>query len=173
VKPRWWRRFFATSENGQSGQIWTKVSRLSTQTRMRYDPELVSPMREELTTLGVTELQTTDDVETFFAEKSGTALVVINSVCGCAAGMARPAVREALGHAVKPDRVATVFAGQDVEATQAARAQFGDVPPSSPSFALFKDGELVHFVPRHHIEGEDMQGVAGNLTTAFDQHCNG
>lgn len=138
---------------------------------MPYDPQLVKPMREELTRLGVAELMTADDVTGFMSEKSGSAMLIVNSVCGCAAGSARPGITLALQHGTKPDRVGTVFAGQDVEATQAARTFMPDIPPSSPSIALFKDGELVHFVPRHMIEGNDPNGVAKQLTAAFDQHC--
>ena len=124
---------------------------------MPYDPELVKPMREELTSLGVTELLTAEEVDTFLAENSGTTLVVVNSVCGCAAGMARPAVRTALAGDHAPDRTCTVFAGQDLDATARARSFFEDYPPSSPSFALLKDGEVVHFVPRHRIEGHEVK----------------
>ncbi len=138
---------------------------------MPYDPMMVQPMREELVSAGVSELRTGEDVDTFMSDKSGTAMVVINSVCGCAAGQARPGVRLALQSEKKPDRVATVFAGQDVEATAKARTYFADVPPSSPSIALFKDGELVHFVPRHMIEGRDAQAVAADLTKAFEANC--
>jgi putative YphP/YqiW family bacilliredoxin len=138
---------------------------------MPYDPELVQPMREELTVLGVKELRTAEEVDDFMAEKGGTALVVVNSVCGCAAGMARPGVRMALAHEKKPDRLATVFAGQDVEATAKARGYFADLPPSSPSLALFKDGEVVEFFPRHRIEGREAMDVAGDLVKAFEEHC--
>lgn len=138
---------------------------------MPYPEELVQPMREELTRIGVKELKTAADVAAFMERKEGTALVVVNSVCGCAAGAARPGVALALKHAVRPDRVATVFAGQDVEAVAKARSYFGDVPPSSPSLALFKDGRVVHFVPRHAIEGKMPQQVAAELTAAFDKHC--
>src|SRR5512147_2463583 len=109
--------------------------------RMPYDPRLVQPMREELTQIGVQELLTPAEVDAFMADKSGTTMVVVNSVCGCAAGQARPGVRLALQNAVRPDRVATVFAGQDLEATNRARTYFSQFPPSSPSIALFKDGE--------------------------------
>ncbi len=137
-----------------------------------YSPLLVKPMREELVAAGFEELQSADDVDRFMSEKQGTALLVINSVCGCAAGTARPGVRSALQTAAhKPDRLGTVFAGQDTEATAKARAAFSDIPPSSPSMALFKDGELVHFVPRHRIEGQNLEGVTRDLTEAFDQHC--
>ncbi len=140
---------------------------------MPYDPVLVQPMRDELSQIGVKDLLTPQDVDAFMADKSGTALLIVNSVCGCAAGNARPGVRLALQHANKPDRVATVFAGQDVEATAQARAALAEYPPSSPSFALFKDGKVVHFVPRHMIESQDAQGVAQGLTAAFDQYCTG
>jgi putative YphP/YqiW family bacilliredoxin len=136
-----------------------------------YSPLLVKPMREELTSVGVQELLTAADVDTFMNEKNGTAMLIVNSVCGCAAGMARPGVRLALESDRRPDRVATVFAGQDLEATARARGYFSDVPPSSPSIALFKDGELVHFIPRHRIEGRDAYGVADDLKTAFSEHC--
>lgn len=138
---------------------------------MPYDPAMVQPMRDELVHAGVQELRSGADVENWMKNQKGTALLVINSVCGCAAGQARPGVRLALQHPKKPDRVATVFAGQDSEATQKARSYFADVPPSSPSMALFKDGELVHFVPRHMIEDRSAQAVAQNLTGAFDQFC--
>jgi putative YphP/YqiW family bacilliredoxin len=128
-------------------------------------------MREELTRIGVKELRTPDDVDRFMADRRGTALIVVNSVCGCAAGGARPGVSKALRHGTKPDRVATVFAGQDVEATARARSYFSQVPPSSPSIALFKDGALVHFVPRHAIEGRTPDLVAFDLVSAFDEHC--
>ena len=138
---------------------------------MPYSPMLVRPMREELTSAGVKELLTPQDVDAFMAEKSGTAMLVINSVCGCAAGMARPGVRLALQHDRRPDRVATVFAGQDLEATARARSYIPDIPPSSPSIAFFKDGELVYFMPRHRIEGRDAHSVANDLAQVFTEHC--
>ncbi len=128
-------------------------------------------MREELTRIGVPELLTASEVEEWFAETTGTALVVVNSVCGCAAGQARPAVALALRHSHLPDRLATVFAGQDLEATAAVRSRFGDVPPSSPSMALFKEGELVHFMPRHRIDSQSAEAIAAELTAAFDRYC--
>lgn len=137
---------------------------------MPYDPVLVQPMREELTGLGVEELTTSAEVDAFMA-RPGTKLVVVNSVCGCAAGQARPGLAIALQHAQKPDHVATVFAGQDLEATERARHFFSDVPPSSPSFALLSGDKLVHFVPRHSIEGAPAPQVAFELVTAFDEHC--
>ncbi len=137
---------------------------------MPYDPMLVAPMREELTRLGVQELLTAAEVDDWFAQKSGSALLIINSVCGCAAGQARPAIAPALEHPVHPDRVATVFAGQDTEATARAREQFVDFPPSSPSMILFQDGELVHFVPRHRIESRSAEEIATELTGAFEKY---
>jgi putative YphP/YqiW family bacilliredoxin len=142
---------------------------------MPYDPVLVQPMREELTTIGVTELTTPAEVETFMAQ-AGTKLVVVNSVCGCAAGQARQGLALALQHAAsegagKPDHVGTVFAGQDLEATEKARSYMADVPPSSPSFGLFRDQELVAFVPRHAIENAPAQKVAFDLVSIFDEHC--
>jgi putative YphP/YqiW family bacilliredoxin len=137
---------------------------------MPYDPALVQPMREELVRAGVEELRTPQDVEAFMA-RSGTKLLVVNSVCGCAAGQARPGVRMALGHETRPDHVGTVFAGQDLEATARARSYFPDFPPSSPSVALLRDRDVVHFVPRHRIEGLDAASVAHDLVRAFDAHC--
>ena len=137
---------------------------------MPYDPALVQPMRDELTSIGVKELVTAEQVDAAFTSP-GTTLLVINSVCGCAAGMARPGVRLAMQGDVKPDQVVTVFAGQDVEAVSKARAYFSEIPPSSPCFALFKDGKVVHFVPRHHIEGQDAVTVANNLVASFNEHC--
>jgi putative YphP/YqiW family bacilliredoxin len=128
-------------------------------------------MREELTSAGVKELLTPEDVDAFMNEKSGTAMLIVNSVCGCAAGMARPGVRLALEGERRPDRVATVFAGQDLEATAKARSYMPDIPPSSPSIAFFKDGELVYFLPRHRIEGRDAQSVARDLAQVFSEHC--
>jgi len=138
---------------------------------MPYDPNLVQPMREELSRIGVRELRSAQDVESFMTEKNGTTLLVVNSVCGCAAGQARPGVRLALQSDVKPDRIATVFAGQDLEATARARGYFAQFPPSSPSLVLFKDGEVVHFVPRHAIEGRDAMNVANDLVAAFHKYC--
>lgn len=138
---------------------------------MPYDPELVAPMRREMVDLGATELLTAADVDAFLEDRAGTALLFINSVCGCAAGSARPGLRLALRNENRPDRVGTVFAGQDVEATGRARERVGDLPPSSPSAVLFKDGQVVHFVPRHAIEGRDAPSVAFDFVTAFDEHC--
>jgi putative YphP/YqiW family bacilliredoxin len=132
---------------------------------------MVKPMREELTSAGVKELRTAADVDAFMADKTGTAMLVVNSVCGCAAGMARPGIRLALSNERRPHRVVTVFAGQDLEATARARGYMAEIPPSSPSIAFFKDGELVYFMPRHRIEGRDANAVAGDLKTVFNDHC--
>ncbi len=128
-------------------------------------------MREELTQVGFQELRSAAQVDSFMEQKTGTAVLMINSVCGCAAAMARPALKHALTQSTAPDRLATVFAGQDQEATARARGYFAQVPPSSPSIALFKDGKLVYFMPRHNIEGRDPQAIAADLQAAFDQHC--
>ena len=138
---------------------------------MAYSPILVRPMREELLAAGFEELRSPEEVDRALAQRGGTTLVVVNSVCGCAAGMARPGIRLALQEGPRPDHLTTVFAGFDVEATQRARHYFGDIPPSSPSMALFKEGELVWFLPRHRIEGRDALAVAGDLRAAFAEHC--
>ncbi len=138
---------------------------------MPYDPMLVQPMREELTALGVAELRTAADVDAAMA-RPGTTMVVVNSVCGCAAGGARPGVALALKHTTLPDHVVTVFAGQDLEATERARSFFTGVPPSSPAIAIMRDGELVAFMPRHHIEGRSPEMIAASLTNAFDEICS-
>jgi putative YphP/YqiW family bacilliredoxin len=137
---------------------------------MPYPEILIRPMRDELTTLGVEELKSAADVEDAFG-RSGTNLVVVNSVCGCAARNARPAVALALQHENRPDRATTVFAGQDLEATQQARQHFHGYPPSSPSIALLKDGEVVYMLERHQIEGRDADQIADDLATAFDRYC--
>lgn len=137
---------------------------------MPYDETLVQPMRADLTRIGVQELRSGAEVDAFMACKTGSAMIVVNSVCGCAAGQTRPAVQLALQRDLKPERVATVFAGQDVEATARARQFFPQFPPSSPSIALFKDGEVVHFVPRHRMEGRDALAIAAELHAAFEKH---
>jgi putative YphP/YqiW family bacilliredoxin len=136
-----------------------------------YPEMMVKPMREEVTRLGVEELRSVADVDAALGEPGDTALVFVNSVCGCAAGMARPALSKALEHGVKPARLYTVFAGQDLEATARARSYFGEYQPSSPSVALLKDGEVVAFVHRHQIEGRHPDAIATMLTTAFDSYC--
>lgn len=137
---------------------------------MPYNPSLVAPMREEMARMGARELTTVLEVDTALGDQKGTMLVFVNSVCGCAAGNARPALRLALQHQVKPQQVVTVFAGQDLEATSRARQYFADYQPSSPSIALLRDGEVVHFVHRHMIEGRSPQLIAGELTKAFDRY---
>jgi len=137
-----------------------------------YPEELVAPMRAELTESGFIEFKSADDVENHLKDHQGTSLLVINSVCGCAAGSARPGVKLALQHASKkPVNLATVFAGVDQEATAKAREYTLPYPPSSPSIALFKDGELVHFVERHHIEGRPAEMIGSHLVEVFDEYC--
>jgi len=138
---------------------------------MPYPEQLVTPMRAEMTRMGAEELKTVAEVDAALGDVHGTTLVFVNSVCGCAAGNARPALSLALTHGVKPDRVVTVFAGQDTDATARARQYFSDYQPSSPSMALIRDGEVVHFVHRHQIEGRNPQSIAENLAQAFDKFC--
>ncbi len=138
---------------------------------MPYDERLVAPMRAELTRLDVKELKTVADVDAILGDPKGTQLVFVNSVCGCAAGSARPGLAVALQHKVRPETVYTVFAGQDLEATARARSYFADYQPSSPSIALLRDGEVVFFMHRYQIEGQGPQAIAAALTSAFDQHC--
>lgn len=135
-----------------------------------YPPELVKPMREDLVTAGFSELHTAAQVEDAL-KKEGTTLVVVNSVCGCAAANARPGAKMSLQNGKTPDQLITVFAGVDRESTDAARAQMVPFPPSSPSIALFKDGELVHMLERHHIEGRPAELIAENLMDAYNQYC--
>jgi len=133
---------------------------------------LIKPMREDLTRLGVEELRTPEAVDETVKNSNGTLMVVVNSICGCAAGKARPGVALALEHDVKPDKVATVFAGADIEATERARSYFTGYGPSSPSIALLKNGELVYMLERWQIEGRDANQIAGELRKAFDEHCS-
>ncbi|WP_299223763.1 BrxA/BrxB family bacilliredoxin [uncultured Psychroserpens sp.] len=135
-----------------------------------YPAELVKPMREDLTNVGFEELHTPEAVENALA-KDGTTLIVVNSVCGCAAANARPGARMSLQNAKRPDHIVTVFAGVDKDAVDAARAHMIPFPPSSPSMALFKDGELVHMLERHHIEGRPAELIAENLMDAYNDHC--
>ncbi|XMO87800.1 BrxA/BrxB family bacilliredoxin [Algibacter sp. AS12] len=135
-----------------------------------YPAELVKPMREDLTKVGFEELHTAEAVHAALA-KEGTTLVVVNSVCGCAAANARPGARKSLENAKKPDHIVTVFAGVDKEAVDAARGHMVPFPPSSPCMALFKDGELVHMLERHHIEGRPAELIAENLVDAYNDHC--
>ena len=136
-----------------------------------YMADVIQPMRDELTRLGVKELRTPDEVVEHIPYAKGTALLVVNSVCGCAAGNARPAVAKALQNEVVPDQAFTVFAGQDKEATAKAREYLAPYPPSSPSIALMKDGELVHFIQRHQIEDRTADEIAADLQAAFNEFC--
>ncbi|HEV3470043.1 MAG TPA: BrxA/BrxB family bacilliredoxin [Pyrinomonadaceae bacterium] len=139
---------------------------------MPYSEILIKPMREDLTRAGVEETRTPAEVEEAIQNTKGTLMVVVNSVCGCAAGKARPGVALALQSPVRPDRSVTVFAGADIEATAAARAHFAPYPPSSPQIALFKDGRLVHMIERHQIENRSAEQIADELRQAFDRHCS-
>ena len=136
-----------------------------------YPEFFVAPMRDELTRLGVVEWRTADEVDRGVTQTEGTMMVVVNSVCGCAAGKARPGVSLALQHAVKPDLVATVFAGADIEATEKARGYFTGYPPSSPAVALLQNGKIVYMMERHQIENQEADSIARELTAAFDTHC--
>lgn len=132
---------------------------------------LVAPMRAELTNIGFTELKTPEEVDAAIPQGQGTTLVVVNSVCGCAAGSARPGVAAAMKNDKLPANLVTVFAGMEKDATDKARSYMMPYPPSSPSIALFKNGELVHMIERHHIEGRTAQMIADNLKAAFDEYC--
>ena len=136
-----------------------------------YPEELVRPMRAQLTGNGFTELKSVEEVDQAMNDKEGTQLFVVNSVCGCAAGSARPGVVHSLTGDKKPSKLYTVFAGQDRDATNKAREYMMPYPPSSPSIALFKDGELVHMIERHHIEGRSAEMISANLQTAYNEHC--
>jgi putative YphP/YqiW family bacilliredoxin len=138
---------------------------------MPYDERLVAPMRSELTRLGVKELRSVSEVDAVLGDPKGSQLVFINSVCGCAAGSARPGLTRALAHPRRPAEVYTVFAGQDLEATARARSYFAEYQPSSPSVALLQDGEVVYFLHRHQIEGRGPDSIASELTQAFDRFC--
>ena len=138
---------------------------------MPYPEIMIRPMREDLTRLGVEEMRTPDAVDQTIQNNQGTLMVVVNSICGCAAGKARPGVALALQNEKKPDKVATVFAGADIEATERARSYFTGYGPSSPSIALLKDGQLVYMLERYQIEGRDAHQIAGELTQAFEKYC--
>jgi len=138
---------------------------------MPYPEQLCAPMRQELTSVGFEELKNANEVSVALPGNEGTVLVVVNSVCGCAAGSARPGVVQSLGSTKKPSKLYSVFAGQDLEATSEARKFFAPFPPSSPCVALFKDGKLVHFLERHHIEGSSAGMIAENLSAAFESYC--
>ena len=137
---------------------------------MTYPEPFIAPMRAELTSLGVTELRTPDQVDAA-VRSEGTVMIVVNSVCGCAAGKARPGIALALKHARRPDLAATVFAGGDVDATDRARQYFAPYPPSSPSIGLLRDGKLLFMMERRDIENRDAASIAARLTAAFDEHC--
>jgi putative YphP/YqiW family bacilliredoxin len=136
-----------------------------------YPEEIVAPMKSELTEVGFKELLTAEEVDQLMKSTEGTALIMVNSVCGCAAANARPAVRMAIQNAKKPNILSTVFAGVDQDAVAQARKYFLPYPPSSPSIALMKNGKLVHFIERHHIEGRPAELIAENLKAAFDEYC--
>ena len=136
-----------------------------------YPAHLTAPMSKDLTDFGFRSLTTPAEVDAALADKEGTALLVVNSVCGCAAAMARPGAKLSLQNDKTPEKVLTVFAGVDREATERAREYLLPYPPSSPSIALFKDGKLVHFIERHHIEGRPAEAIADNLKMAFDRYC--
>jgi len=136
-----------------------------------YPEELCTPMREELTSVGFKELRTKEDVDDLFKNQNQTFLLFINSVCGCAAGSARPGVIMSTQNELKPDQLTTVFAGQDKEATNQAREYMAPYPPSSPCIALFKNGALVHFIERHEIEGNLKHVISENLTNAYNKYC--
>jgi putative YphP/YqiW family bacilliredoxin len=138
---------------------------------MPYPEIMIRPMREDLTRLGVEEMRTPQSVDETIQNSKGTLMVVVNSICGCAAGKARPGVALALQNEKKPDKVATVFAGADIEATERARSYFTGYGPSSPSIALLKDGQLVYMLERYQIEGRDAHQIAGELTNAFEKYC--
>ncbi len=138
---------------------------------MPYSEIMIKPMREDLTNIGVEETRTPEQVEDAIKNTQGTLLVIVNSVCGCAAGKARPGVAMALRNEARPDRTITVFAGADIEATATARAHFAPYPPSSPQIALFKDGQLVHMLERRQIENKFAEQIAQDLTQAFNQFC--
>ena len=136
-----------------------------------YPEIMVVPMREELTRLGIAELRNADEVDHAIKKTSGTTMVVVNSICGCAAGRMRPAVRMALQNSTKPDHAYSVFAGQDTEATERARSYFTGWPPSSPSIAILRDGQLVYLMPRRDIESREAPAIAADLKAAFDKFC--
>lgn len=136
-----------------------------------YPEIMLMPMREELTRAGVTELRTPEEVDAAVKNQPGTVMLIVNSVCGCAAGKMRPAVRQALQHGVKPDKVYSVFAGQDREATDKARSYFTGHPPTSPSIGILRDGQLVYMMPRQQVESRDALTIAAELTATFDKLC--
>jgi putative YphP/YqiW family bacilliredoxin len=148
-----------------------RVSREEYENMSMYPEIMLVPMREELTRLGIEELRTAEDVDRALAQKTGTTMVVVNSICGCAAGRMRPAVRMALQNAIRPEKLFSVFAGQDREATDRARSYFTGQPPSSPSIAIFRDGQLAYMMPRRDIESREAPAIAADLSAAFQKLC--
>ncbi len=138
---------------------------------MAYPEYFIAPMRQELAQKGITEAHTAEDVDRLLSDDSGTVMFVVNSVCGCAAGKARPGIIQSLDSEIKPDTVATVFAGGDIEATARLREILSDYPPSSPSVAIFQGGKAVYFMPRIEIEGSDALTISQKLKSAYEQHC--
>lgn len=138
---------------------------------MPYPELMIRPMREDLSRLGIEETKTPEAVDAVMQNTEGTVMMIVNSICGCAAGKARPGIAQALQHSVKPDKIATVFAGADIEATEQARGYLKGYQPSSPSIAILKKGEVVYMMERHQIEGRGPQQIAEELVKAFDQHC--
>jgi putative YphP/YqiW family bacilliredoxin len=138
---------------------------------MMYDERFITPMRQELTQLGIEELRSAAEVDAKLQDSQETTLLVVNSMCGCAARNARPAVAAALQHVTRPSRLFTVFSGQDADATRQARSYITGYPPSSPSIAMFKGGKLVHMIERHQIEGRSAEAIAAEMTAAFDKYC--
>ena len=136
-----------------------------------YPEFMIAPFRAELTQLGVNECRTAEEVDAAVGNTKGTVMVIVNSVCGCAAGKARPGIKSALQHSVKPESVVTVFAGADIEATERARKYFAGYSPSSPSVALLRDGKVVYMLERHQIENQEAPEIAQQLKSAFDKHC--
>ncbi|SVC54241.1 uncharacterized protein METZ01_LOCUS307095 [marine metagenome] len=136
-----------------------------------YPEFMIAPFRAELTQLGVNECRTAEEVDAAVGNTKGTVMVIVNSVCGCAAGKARPGIKSALQHSVKPESVVTVFAGADIEATERARKYFAGYAPSSPSVALLRNGKVVYMLERHQIENQEAPEIAQQLKSAFDKHC--
>ncbi|WP_437803048.1 BrxA/BrxB family bacilliredoxin [Sorangium sp. So ce693] len=156
-----------------SARGWSQAEIVTPEVPLPYPPHVIQPFKDELISIGFRDLLTSDDVDSWMAEKTGTSLLVVNAVNGVAAGMTRPAVRMALEEStMKPSRLATVFAGQDLDATAKARGYFADIPQSEPSIALFKDGELVYFLPRHRMEHRLADDLAKELAAIFEEHCS-
>ena len=157
--------------NESNNNSHTLFNKTNQKNNAMYPPELVNPMRKELANAGFKETQTATDVEQAIKHQPGTTLLVVNSVCGCAAGTCRPGVLQSLKSEIKPDQLITVFAGVDREATQKAREFLLPYPPSSPAIALFKDGQLVHMIERHHIEGRSADMIGNHLKQVYQEYC--